>query len=169
MSNNYIMNIKQELYKINMNFLPIFLCIGSSNIVGDSFGPKIGSILVQNGIKNVYGTINNSVNSKNLNKTIKFIKKTHKNAFIIAIDAGLGKYSDIGKIKVNAGGLLPRSAIDNSFEAVGSMHILGIVGEFLSKKSTVEDLSKSCAFLIDDLAKKVANEIIEYFMEKEAK
>lgn len=160
------MNKIDLFYKINY---PVFLCIGSTNIIGDSFAPKVGSILIENNIKNVYGTINKAVNSKNLENTIKKIKEIHKNAPIIAIDAGLGKKSDIGKIKFEIGGINPRSAIDDSMPKIGSIHIIGIVAQFSGKKNTIESLNKSNLDLVNSMSIEASKKIIEYFALKKAK
>ena len=50
----------------------LFLCIGDSNIVGDSLGPLIGSFLEENKYKykniKVAGTIENPIRYKDIDK-----------------------------------------------------------------------------------------------------
>ena len=72
----------------------IFLCIGSDRATGDSLGPIVGHKLkLQQSLHSylVYGTLEEPVHAKNLETTMELIHRRHKNPFIIAIDASLGK------------------------------------------------------------------------------
>lgn len=82
----------------------IFLCIGTQRIIGDAFGPLVGTRL-NNCLKNanrlnVIGTLENSVSLCNINEIMRNIEKTYTNPFIIAIDAALSTTDNIGKILV---------------------------------------------------------------------
>ena len=78
----------------------LFLCIGDSNIVGDSLGPLIGSFLEENKYKykniKVAGTIENPIRYKDIDKI-----KRERNQQIIVIDSALGNEKKDGKLMIN--------------------------------------------------------------------
>lgn len=108
----------------------IFLCIGSDRATGDSLGPIIGYKLSKY-IKlpnfHIYGTLEHPVHAKNLKDTIATIYEKHNDAFIIAIDASLGKSDHIGYITLGEGPLKPGAGVDKDLPEVGDLFITGIV------------------------------------------
>jgi len=108
----------------------IFLCIGSDRATGDCLGPIIGYKLSKYKKYHnyyVYGTLEEPVHAKNLKDTITMIYQKHEDAFIIAIDASLGKSSHIGYITLGEGPLRPGAGVDKELPAVGDIFITGIV------------------------------------------
>ena len=108
----------------------IFLCIGSDRATGDCLGPIIGYKLSQvTHSKNfyVYGTLEEPVHAKNLKDTIDMIYATHEGAFVIAIDASLGKSNHIGYITLGVGSIKPGAGVNKDLPAVGDIFITGIV------------------------------------------
>lgn len=108
----------------------IFLCIGSDRATGDCLGPIIGYKLSKyKYYRNyyVYGTLEEPVHAKNLKGTIEMIYQTHEDAFIIAIDASLGKSNHIGYITLGEGPLKPGAGVDKDLPEVGDIFITGIV------------------------------------------
>lgn len=107
----------------------VLICIGSDRATGDCLGPIIGYKLAyyNNYRFAVYGTLESPVHAKNLQDTISFIKKTHKNPLIIAIDASLGTKSHIGYVTLMEGGLRPGIGVDKNLPEVGDISITGIV------------------------------------------
>ena len=107
----------------------VFLCIGTDRSTGDSLGPLIGYKL--NNMDyinvNVYGTLDEPVHAKNLNKVLKEINIKEKNPYIIAIDASLGSVNHVGYITIGNGPLKPGSGVNKDLPEVGDMHITGIV------------------------------------------
>ena len=108
----------------------IFLCIGSDRATGDCLGPIIGYKLSK--YKNyhnyyVYGTLEEPVHAKNLRDTINTIYGAHGDAFIIAIDASLGRSDHIGYITIGEGPLKPGAGVDKNLPEVGDIFITGIV------------------------------------------
>ena len=108
---------------------PVFLCIGSDRATGDSLGPLVGHKLIQHSrFRNVvYGTLASPVHAKNLEATLDKIKKAHKRAFIIAVDASLGTNEHIGYISLKSGSLKPGAGVSKTLPAVGHVSITGIV------------------------------------------
>ncbi len=108
----------------------IFLCIGSDRATGDCLGPIIGyklSKYIKHHNYIIYGTLQNPVHAKNLKDTIDMIYQTHDDAFIIAIDASLGKSNHIGYITLGEGPLKPGAGVDKDLPEVGDIFITGIV------------------------------------------
>ncbi len=107
----------------------IFLCIGSDRATGDSLGPLIGYKLEQNPNQNylVYGTLEAPVHAKNLATVVESIHSRHKNPYIIAIDASLGKQAHIGYYTLGIGSLKPGAGVGKELIAVGDVFITGIV------------------------------------------
>ena len=114
---------------MNMKNL-VFLCIGTTKIIGDSVGPKVGDILKKQGIDAyVYGDTNRQVTAINVDDYAKMIKGRHKEDVVIVIDSALGKSKDIGSIKVTRNGIKPGGAFDKNKERVGDIGILAVVGD----------------------------------------
>ena len=107
----------------------IFLCIGSDRATGDSLGPLIGYKLAQHTNKNylVYGTLEDPVHAKNLATVVEQIHRHHKNPYIVAIDASLGKQAHIGYYTLGIGSLKPGAGVGKDLIAVGDVFITGIV------------------------------------------
>ncbi len=108
----------------------VFLCIGSDRATGDCLGPIIGyklSKLKKQQNYHIYGTLQEPVHAKNLKETISRIYETHDNAFIVAIDASLGKSNHIGYITIGEGPLKPGAGVEKDLPAVGDIFITGIV------------------------------------------
>lgn len=113
-----------------LNRTIVFLCIGSDRATGDCLGPIIGYKLSKyKKVENyyVYGTLEEPVHAKNLKDTIEMIYQTHEDAFIIAIDASLGKSDHVGYITLGEGPLKPGAGVDKDLPEVGDIFITGIV------------------------------------------
>lgn len=107
----------------------VFLCIGSDRATGDSLGPLIGYKLEQNPNRNyfVYGTLKSPVHAKNLATVVEEIHNRHKNPYIIAIDASLGKQAHVGYYTLGIGSLKPGAGVGKDLVSVGDAFITGIV------------------------------------------
>lgn len=124
----------------------IILCIGTDRSTGDSLGPLVGYLLERRLFKNkdntyIYGTLDNPVHAKNLDKYISKINNEYINPFIIAIDASLGSLERVGFISVWDGPLKPGAGVNKSLTEIGDIHITGIVNvsgfmEFMTLQNT---------------------------------
>ena len=111
---------------------PLILCIGSDLAIGDSLGPITGTLIAQKKTSVnafVYGTLKKPVTAKEVKYINEFLKKTHPDAKILAIDAAVGESGDIGLIKINNRGLRPGLGANKKFSSVGDVSIMGIVAE----------------------------------------
>jgi len=138
---------------------PIILCIGSERATGDALAPLIGTFLRDKFNINtyVYGTLDSSVNAKNIEEIYSFIKTQHSGKKILTIDACVGDISEVGFVKFSNCGLFPRSAIEKQTISYGDYSILGIVDKiekdpfsvFTTRLSTVYNLGKKIADAIN--------------------
>ncbi|MDY3917612.1 MAG: spore protease YyaC [Candidatus Limivivens sp.] len=111
---------------------PIFLCIGSDRVTGDSLGPMIGShlqsqITEETGIS-IYGTLEMPVHALNLKSTLERIHTLHTDQPLVAIDASLGVREHLGYITISRGSLSPGAGVNKTLECAGDISITGIIG-----------------------------------------
>ena len=108
----------------------VFVCIGTPRIIGDSVGPRVGSMLKKAGVKAfVYGTLEKPITALNLHLYRKMIATYHRSDIVVAIDATMGDIADIGTVKLTDGGLRPAGAFRNRSAKLGDIGIMAIVGE----------------------------------------
>lgn len=108
----------------------VFLCVGTTKIIGDCVGPWAGDILRNRGVgAYVYGTPERPVTSLNIGEYVRMLEKNHKDDLVIVIDATLGATRDVGKIKLNPNGIKPGGAFHSERGRIGDIGIMAIVGE----------------------------------------
>ena len=116
-------NLIKDENDINRNI--IFLCIGTSRVVGDSVGPIVGSILKQNIISNkqieVLGDCENNIHYENIEQNVDIVKKLNPNSLIVVIDSALSKEENIGRIFVQNRGLKYGEGIKKKSNIVGNI------------------------------------------------
>lgn len=107
----------------------VVICIGSDRSTGDSLGPLIGYKLSKFNFENVhiYGCLQTPIHAANLCSSLEHIKKEYPSAFIIALDASLGRKEHIGYITIGTGPLKPGLGVKKKLPEVGNIHITGIV------------------------------------------
>ncbi len=111
---------------------PVVVCIGSDLAIGDSLGPIVGSMLqhkTQGVNVFVYGTLASPVTAKEIRYLRAFLKETHRDSPIIAVDAAVGEKGDIGLIKLNDSPLFPGAGANKKLGSVGDISIMGVVAE----------------------------------------
>lgn len=125
--------LQQELFNLLDYAAPyqeiVIVCIGTDRSTGDALGPLVGSNLAKyrSSFMHVYGSIAEPVHALNLEQTIETIHRTHRNPFIIGIDACLGQASSVGFIQANLGPVRPGAGVNKDLPPVGHMHITGVV------------------------------------------
>ena len=126
-------NLRQKIQDTEISKL-VFLCIGTNRVIGDCFGPLVGSKLKRFFIAedsiDVIGDIENVVSFQNITEIMGNLK--NENAFVIAIDAALSSNSNrIGKIIVNQNKMNVGNSMNKRKLYVGDISIKGIVGRDL--------------------------------------
>ncbi|SFJ55549.1 spore protease YyaC [Thermoflavimicrobium dichotomicum] len=128
----HLLSIKLTRFLSQKAFLSsklVCLCIGTDRSTGDSLGPLVGTFLSEadESAIIIYGTLSNPVHAMNLDQIINNIKHAHPSSYILVVDACLGKYKDIGLIKVGNGPLSPGKGLKKNLPEVGDFYIKGIV------------------------------------------
>ncbi len=105
----------------------VALCIGSDRYTGDALGPLVGSYLEERGVCPVYGNLDHPVHAGNLVETVGIINARYPHPLIVAVDACLGRASEIGNIEAWNGGIEAGIAVGNRLPCVGHISIVGVV------------------------------------------
>ena len=111
---------------------PVVVCVGSDLAIGDSLGPIAGSMLsykTQGLPAFIYGTLPAPVTAKDVKYLRRFLKDTHPNRLVVAIDAAVGEKGDIGLIKCSDVPLAPGSGAGKKLGTVGDISLMGVVAE----------------------------------------
>ena len=134
----------------------VIVCFGTNAISGDSLGPMVGSLL-RSKYKVpvfVYGTDEHSVNGKNMDEWIDFIKSVHGDALYIAVDASLGAGEKTGQIIIRPDGVCP-AAIKGKSTRFGDVGILGVVAK--NSSDPLMQLMSVSQVYVENIADKIAN------------
>jgi len=107
----------------------VFVCIGTDRIIVDCLGPLVGTMLKEKFLPlPVYGTIEEPIHALNIKQSLKEIYKYHSDESIIGIDSCVGKFDDIGYIKIIDEPICPGSSFKKDLPIVGKHSIIGITG-----------------------------------------
>ena len=111
--------------------IPVFACIGTDAVSGDSLGPLTGSLLQERlkGAAYVYGTLEKPVTAKEANCLSVFLNHVHPYAKVLAVDAALGERSEIGKLRLTDRPLCPGAGVKKSLLPVGSASLIAVMEE----------------------------------------
>ncbi len=112
--------------------LPIVVCVGSDLVIGDSLGPLTGSMLAfktQGLGAYIYGTLQTPITAKEVKYLKDFLRKTHPDRAIIAVDAAVGRVEDIGIVKITSSPLSPGAGANKQLGSFGDATVLGVVAE----------------------------------------
>ncbi len=128
--NDFSIILRSKIERLEISKL-IFLCIGTDQIIGDSFGPLVGYKLKklfkdEENIE-VVGDLNHIINSKNIKSILKAIYNKYEDPFLIAIDAAVSNKTEIGKIIVSNSKMNVASMLSNEQLYIGDLSIKGIV------------------------------------------
>ncbi|MEN2766796.1 spore protease YyaC [Ornithinibacillus xuwenensis] len=139
----------------------VIVCVGTDRSTGDALGPLTGTYLQDKKLKHmsVYGTLQDPVHATNLQDYIQLINQQHKNPFIIAIDACLGKTSSVGQIIACEGALKPGAALNKPLPPIGDVHITGVVN--ISGFMEYSVLQNTRLSIVVEMAKNIAN-LLDY-------
>ena len=111
---------------------PIVVCVGSDLAIGDSLGPITGSMLLyktQGLGAFIYGTLAAPVTAREIKYMQTFLKETHADSPVLAVDAAVGEKGDIGIIRITDSPLLPGAGANKKLGALGDLSMIGIVAE----------------------------------------
>lgn len=147
----------------------VFVCIGTNLLIEDSFGPRVGDILIRRFDKNpnveVLGTMKCPVHFLNAPIFLDYLKNEQAN--IILIDSALGEKDKIGTIYLNRGGTEIGKAFGRSFYFPANFSIKTVIGTLSSKENSLRQNNQHDRWKrireINELAQKVAGQIINEY------
>jgi putative sporulation protein YyaC len=152
----------QSLIECNpKNLKPIFVCIGSDLVLGDSLGPLIGTLLRKKQLSSyIYGTLNFPITAKEVDYAGKYLKQMHPNSIPIAIDAAVGSSEDVGLIRVADNGLKPGLGVDKNLQLIGDISIIAVVASKSLQNQNLFNLTR--LNLVYKMAEQIADGIEKY-------
>ena len=144
----------------------VILCVGTNKLIGDSVGPIVGQKLARL-LKNkqnvwIYGNTKRNLNLKNAKQILKQIQITHKQAFVITIDAALGPKEMIENTWIGSGIVKIGEALDKQIQYFSNITIKGIVGEYQNNlKQDYQTLNEVNRNRIHRLSNKITYEVCQ--------
>lgn len=138
---------------------PVIICIGTPKVTGDSLGPRVGDILIEEyGVDAyVYGRTSSPVTGLNCTKYFEHIRTHHAHSLVVAVDACLGKNADVGKIKYSLDGLRAGSALGKLLGKFGDVGFLGVVAP--KSENNLGSLQNAASVDVEILSQKIAKKI----------
>lgn len=154
--------LSDKLSQILKGNIPIIVCIGTDAVIGDSFGPIVGTLLKKR--RNdlfVYGSLDKTVTAKEVKTVCNFLSQVHKASKILVIDAAVGDKCDVKKIKIDGAPIKPGLGADKDLPALGDVSLIYVIGERSDKRLFTE---RSVIRLSDiyDAANIVAESVLDY-------
>ncbi|MFZ5650174.1 MAG: spore protease YyaC [Bacillota bacterium] len=98
-----------------------YFCIGSDLSTGDCFGPLTGTLLKNIGFKNIIGSLDETVHAGNLEEKLLLVPK---DSFIVAVDAMMGHYKELGNLSFFKGPIKPGAAFNRELPPVGEASVV---------------------------------------------
>lgn len=122
-------NVYDELAKIVPHDREVVIvCVGTDRSTGDAFGPLVGTALKAANVPcAVYGTLDEPVHAVNVVDVRNRIAQQHEGAYVIAVDACLGKFDSIGQVKVYDEPLEPGKGVKKAIPPIGNCSVIGTV------------------------------------------
>ena len=131
----------------------VFVCVGTSKVLGDSFAPLVGDKLLKMSLPIwVFGGTTNNVDARNLNSTLKVVKLLHPKSIVIVVDTlSTFQKSSIGDVVLsnNYVGLNPKVFVKADLFLFGTTTFVGHQNLY-AKTEIVNNLSSSVAFAIKE-------------------
>ena len=99
-------------------------CIGTDRSTGDAFGPLVGTALQAAGV-DAHGTLDDPIGSSSLSQRVLAMRDG--SAFLLAVDATLGRMEHVGHLSVCGGPVVPGAGVNKVLPPVGDACLLGCV------------------------------------------
>ncbi|MGG1615169.1 spore protease YyaC [Paenibacillus sp. NRS-1781] len=103
-----------------------FVCIGTDRSSGDSLGPLVGTMLMEQGFPHVIGSMTEPCDAEHL---VSYLERIPQDHHIIAIDACLGQQGSAGMFLVAREPLTPARSVGLALPSVGDYSVAAIVNE----------------------------------------
>lgn len=119
----FIFHLNRKLKNINKEI--VYVCIGSSKIIWDSVGPRVGTLL-KNELNNVVGDMKNNFNSK---KDYLLNYKYLKNKYIVAIDSAFIDKKIKEEVFITNESMIMGAGINKNIGKIGDLSIKAIINK----------------------------------------
>ena len=124
------------------------LCIGTTNVVGDSVGPRVGSLLKAAGLPDrvkIIGCTDEPVHRGNI---ASMLINLRNDALLVCVDAAVS--NNFPTINIRTGPMQPGDAVSDELPKLGDVSVLCRVAE------TVEDLHLCSEDYVNNIAEEAA-------------
>ena len=150
----------------------VFLCLGTTTIIGDSFGPIVGTLLKKNFEKSntvkIIGDLKEAMTYSKIEENIDYIKEKYSNSLIVVLDAALSDKHDIGKIFIQNRGLRYAESLHKQNNFLGNISIKAVVGEDMNNNIQNFKTLKNVSFeQVKSMSDIVSKGIIDVMNKKE--
>ncbi|MGN7415937.1 spore protease YyaC [Paenibacillus sp. SAF-068] len=132
------------------------VCIGTDRSTGDALGPLTGSLLQENGMGNVIGTLSSPCDADTLEKKLAHIPSHHA---IIAIDACLGPKHAVGTYYLSNNPLIPAQSVGGKLPPVGQYSVAAVVNANGPRPYSI--LQMTSLHLVMEMSRTIADAVIE--------
>lgn len=150
-----------EILRRNNN--PVFVCVGTPKVIGDSLGPLVGSIISGEipGLP-LYGTLANPVHALNLEAVLRETQTLYPHATLIGIDSSLSTQARVGYICLHHGKLQPGRAVHGCLPSFGDYKLYGNIGDSEADSQRIlQHILKVSAKQVQDMATVMATIVVE--------
>ena len=159
--------IEQESKSNNI----VFLCLGTNQIIGDSFGPLVGSILKKRLSNNknvkIIGDLDNVITYNEIHECRNYLSKYCRDSLVVVLDSALSNQNNIGKVYIQNRGLRYAESLKKENDVIGNVSIKAVVGENKFNNITnFKNLQQASLQNIHNMSNIVSNGIIEVLNKK---
>jgi len=120
------------------------VCIGTNELIGDSLGPRVGTMLRERGFKNVWGTLDEPIGARKVRQFVSSLPND-KETLIIGVDAlNAHNHNVLGYMCVKHAPLKPASSIKqitDELPPIGKISVGMVVTHTKDNESSLEYLS----------------------------
>ncbi|KAF1083809.1 hypothetical protein SPSYN_02965 [Sporotomaculum syntrophicum] len=149
---------KYELFEVYKRILVV--CIGTNEIIGDSLGPLVGTMLRDRGFRNVWGTLDKPIGATKVAQYASILPKD-KETLIIGVDAlNAHDVNLLGYLCVKHAPIWPASSIKqikNRLPPIGNVSVGMVVTHTRENESSLEYLNAVPKEMIYIGANKIAD------------
>lgn len=144
----------------------LFFNVGSERVLGDAFGPLLGTLLLEAGVVSadiaIMGTAAAPIHASNIGRKIGVAKETYINHICIAVDCAVGK--TLGRLQLTPGMLVAGLGVKRQLSPIGDYSLMACTIVRTPHEDPEEYLDKIAYFsnigLIYGLARKTADAIL---------
>ncbi len=135
------------------NKKPVFVCIGTDAVTGDSLGPLTGTVLFEKlrGKAYVFGTLDRPLTALDVNIAAEFVKKTYPYGVVVAVDAALGRKEEVGSILVSDSPVKPGLGVKKELDEIGDVSVIGVVDEKKEQGGNLASVRLSLVYRLANL------------------